>query len=159
MPKPKYDVWLTEEGRTKLTGWKRDGLSDEQIANNMGCHVSTLYKWRNEHKEIDDALKKGKEVSDYEVENALFKSAIGYFIEEEDTTDVQAKDGSITKTIRKHKRWIAPSTGAQAFWLKNKLPEKWRDRPEVVDNKALEKLDSILGAMKDRAIQAEQETE
>ena len=157
--KPQYDYWLTEEGLIKLTGWKRDGLTDAQIAHNMNISRATLYEWRKQFPVIFDALKKGKEVADYEVENALFKSALGYFIEEEDTTAVQARDGSITKTIRKHKRWIAPSIGAQAFWLKNKLPEKWRDKPEIVDNKALERLDSILGAMKDRANNAEQETE
>ncbi|MEY8536809.1 transposase, partial [Blautia pseudococcoides] len=65
-----------------LEGWARDGLIDEQIAENMGIVPSTLYRWKNEHEEISEALKKGKEVVDRQVENALLKRALGYSYEE-----------------------------------------------------------------------------
>ena len=97
----KYEEWLTEEGLVLIGGWARDGLTDEQIASNMGIAVSTLYIWKKEHLEILEALKKGKEVVDYEVENALHKSAL---------------EGNVT---------------AQIFWLKNRKPDKWRDKQDV----------------------------
>src|SRR5690554_4367555 len=80
--KGKYHDWLTEEGLTKLEGWARDGLTDEQIAHNIGIAVGTLYDWKNRFSEFSEALKKGKEVVDIQVENALLKRALGYEYEE-----------------------------------------------------------------------------
>lgn len=96
--KGKYEYWLTAEGLTKLEGWARDGLTDKQIASNMGVSEATLYNWKKSHLEILEALKRGKEVIDYQVENALLKNAL---------------EGNIT---------------AQIFWLKNRKPDKWKDK-------------------------------
>ena len=120
MAKGKYDDWLTEEGLLKIEGWARDGLTDEQIAHNMGISVKTLYNWKNKHLPILHALKKGKEVVDRMVENALLKSALGYEYEEDGLT----KDGKVVP-MRKLQH---PNTTAMIFWLKNRKPEQWRDK-------------------------------
>ena len=80
MAKGKYEEWLQPDNLLLLEGWKRNGLTDEQIAKNMGINVATLYTWRNKYDKINNALKKGKEVVDLEVENALYKSAVGYSV-------------------------------------------------------------------------------
>ena len=99
MAKGKYEYWLTEDGLILLEGWARDGLTNEQIAANCGINPDTLYSWKKTHPTISEALKKGKEVVDYEVENALLKKALC---------------GDVT---------------AQIFWLKNRRPRCWRDKP------------------------------
>ena len=104
----KYEYWITAEGLTLIEGWARDGLSDEQIAHNMGVAYSTLRKWRDELEALSAALKKGKEVVDFEVENALYKNAMNG-----DTT-------------------------AQIFWLKNRRPNKWRDKQNIELSKPLD---------------------
>jgi len=76
--KGKYQRWLEPDGLTLLEGWARDGLTDEQIAHNMGISTATLYDWKNKFQDISEALKKGKEVVDIQVENALLKRALGY---------------------------------------------------------------------------------
>lgn len=73
----KYQKWLAPEGRTLLEGWARDGLTDAQIAHNIGIRRSTLYEWKRRYPDISDALKKGKEIVDREVENSLLKRAVG----------------------------------------------------------------------------------
>ena len=78
MAKGKYQRWLEPDGLTLLEGWARDGLTDEQIAKNCGCNAATLYDWKKRYPEISKALKKGKEVVDIQVENALLKRALGY---------------------------------------------------------------------------------
>ncbi|WP_343844514.1 helix-turn-helix domain-containing protein, partial [Faecalicatena contorta] len=78
MAKGKYQEWLTPEGLLKIEGWARDGLTDEQIATNIGISRDTLYRWKNEYSDISDTLKRGKEVVDRQVENALLKRALGY---------------------------------------------------------------------------------
>ena len=90
---------------TLLEGWARDGLTDEQIAHNAGITAATLYEWKKKYPEISEALKKGKEVVDFEVENALLQTA------------------------------LSGNVAAQIFWLKNRKPDKWRDKPETQDDK------------------------
>lgn len=61
-----------------MEGWARTGLTDEQMAQNMGITGRTLSNWKKDHLPIFQALKKGKEVVDFHVENALLKRALGY---------------------------------------------------------------------------------
>lgn len=123
----KYEYWLTEEGLTLLEGWARDGLTDEQIAHNCGITSTTLYDWKNRFPEISEVLKKGKEVVDIQVENSLLKRALGYDFQE---TRIEKSDKDGTKIIQTLKH-IPADTTAQIFWLKNRQPGKWRDKPEV----------------------------
>lgn len=126
----KYDEWLTDEGLLKIEGWARDGLTDEQIAHNMGIVPSTFYEWKKKYSELSEVLKKGKEVVDRLVENALLKRALGY--EYDEVTKELTDDGmKITKTVRKQ---VNPDTTAQIFWLKNRKPDDWRDKRETKIN-------------------------
>ena len=127
MAKGKYQEWLDPDGLLLLEGWARDGLTDEQIAGNVGITATTLYEWKNRFPEISEALKKGKEVVDIQVENALLKRALGYDYQEQ-RIEKSEKDG--TKIIQTIKH-VPADTTAQIFWLKNRRPDKWRDKPEV----------------------------
>ena len=123
--KGKYQKWLLKENLLLLEGWARDGLTDEQIAKNIGITLSTFYEWKKKYSDFSESLKKGKEVVDYEVENALLSSAL---------------EGNTT---------------AQIFWLKNRRPDKWRDKQkEETDTTALNKLDNILKENKDDALRS-----
>lgn len=123
MAKGKYQEWLEPEGLLKLEGWARDGLTDEQIASNMGVCRDTLIRWKKEHSDISDTLKRGKEVIDRQVENALLKRALGYRYEE-----VTIEHGNETKRVTKE---VVPDVTAQIFWLKNRKPTIWRDKKDV----------------------------
>lgn len=132
MAKGKYQEWLEPDGLTRLEGWARDGLTDEQIAHNMGIAVGTLYEWKKGRPKICEALKRGKEVVDIEVENALLKRALGYEYTEK-RIEKSEKDGEkIVQTV-KH---VPPDTTAQIFWLKNRRPAQWRDKPENINTDA-----------------------
>lgn len=121
--KGKYEYWITPEGLLKIEGWARDGLVDEQIAENIGIRAGTLYDWKNRFPDISEALKKGKEVVDRQVENALLKRALGYTYAE-----ITYENGVETKRVIKE---VVPDTTAQIFWLKNRKPEIWRDKREI----------------------------
>ena len=141
MANGKYQQWLEPEGLTLLEGWARDGLTDEQIAGNIGINRSTLYDWKNKFPKISEALKKGKEVVDIQVENALLKRALGYEFQE---TRVEKSDKDGTKIIQILKH-IPADTTAQIFWLKNRRPDKWRDKPEIPgDSDMLKKAKELL---------------
>ncbi len=130
MAKGKYHDWITEEGLLRVEGWARDGLTDEQIAHNIGIAPRTLYRWKDRYEQISQALKRGKEVVDREVENALYKSAIGF--EYEETKIIKEKDdmGRDRTRVEKTKKRVPPNVTAQIFWLKNRKPKEWRDRQE-----------------------------
>lgn len=124
--KGKYQKWRTKDGLLLLEAWARDGLTDEQLAHNCNVNAATLYVWKKRFPEISEALKKGKEVVDIEVENALLKRAKGYaYLEEKQEIDPLGKK-TITKTVKQ----VAPDVGAAVFWLKNRKPDAWRDKPE-----------------------------
>lgn len=127
MAKGKYQEWLEENNLIKLEAWARNGLTDEQLANNMGINVATLYTWKKKYGEINEALKRGKEVVDIEVENSLLKAAKGYFVDEEKQY-ISEVNGVVTKRKEITKKYIAPNTTAQIFWLKNRKPIEWRDK-------------------------------
>lgn len=129
----KYEDWLTEDGLLKVQGWARDGLSNEQIAHNMGVSAKTLCEWQNRFGEFRNAIKKGKEVVDREVENALLKRAMGYETVEEVEEPVTDKDTGITemRVTKRVTKQIVPDVTAQIFWLKNRKPDEFRDKRDV----------------------------
>ena len=145
MARGKYEYWLTPEGLLKIEGWARDGLTDEQIALNIGISRSTLNTWKDRYSDISDTLKRGKDIVDRQVESALLRRALGYEYEE-----VKKKfegDVLIEKTVTKKE--VIPDTTAQIFWLKNRKPDKWRDKPICADTdfEDDENIESFLKAM------------
>ena len=127
MAKGKYKKWQEPNNLLKLEAWARDGISDKQIAHNMGINVATLYTYKNKYPNIDEALKKGKEVSDIEVENSLNKRANGCTITEKKITKEFGEIVSEVITIKE----LPPDVTAQIFWLKNRKPLEWRDRKNI----------------------------
>lgn len=162
MAKGKYEYWLTPENLLKLEGWARDGLTEEQIAKNMGVSRSTLNDWKKKYPDILNTLKKGKEVADRSVENALYESAIGkkYKVKKPiKVKEVQYRDGKRVKEVEhieyaEEEIVIPPNTTAQIFWLKNRKPDVWRDKQDVHvkddtdKKKKVDNIASILEQMK-----------
>jgi len=141
LAKGKYEKWLTEEGLLLLEGWARDGLTDEQIAHNMGITRETLRVWKNKYSVISVTLKKGKEIIDIQVENALLKKALGFKETVKKPVKVKEVHYQDGKRISDKEHieyvdeevYISPDTTAQIFWLKNRCSDKWRDKVENVN--------------------------
>jgi len=101
----------------------RQGLIQAEIAKVLGFSRGTLIKWSKTRPELAAAFDEGAEIATANVEGALYKSACGYWVEEE----VLSK---VTGGVEKIKRWIYPQIVAQIFWLKNRGADRWRDNPE-----------------------------
>ena len=108
---PKYKEWLAEEGLLRVSAWARDGLSDEQIADKMGIALSTFYDWRKKFSEFSEALKKSKDIADIRVENALYKRALGYTVEEVRIKEEYGEESERVTTIKR----VPPDVGAIAL--------------------------------------------
>lgn len=114
----------------EIEAWKRDGLTNEQIMKNLGIGRDSFYRYKDKYSEFSDALKKGKEVADIEVENALFKRAIGYKYKEV-IKEVKEIDGKKTTYIKEVIKEMPGDVGAQIFWLKNRKSSKWKDKQDI----------------------------
>lgn len=137
----------TKDNLIRIAAWTRDGLTEEQIAKNFGISYNTFKRAKKdpEYGElITAALIQTKDVVDMEVENMLLKRARGY---EYDEVTEEYEVGVLVKRKVTHKM-VVPDTSAQIFWLKNRQPDKWRDRREVDNTVALVKLDEVLGEIK-----------
>jgi transposase-like protein len=106
-----------------------DGLTNEEIAKKLGCSEDTLRKWTKLYPEFFGALKEGKESADSRVELALYTKALGFEVTEKRAvvvgTGPSAKVEFVTET-----RYVPPDNTACIFWLKNRRPDKWRDRSQ-----------------------------
>jgi transposase-like protein len=129
----KYDPDITPELAEQ---YARDGLTNEEIALKLGISTTTLYNWQKKYVEFLEALKKGKEVVDAKVEKSLLTRALGYDYEE--IKVIMNESGQ--KKVEKTKKHVKPDTTALIFWLKNRKPDKWRDKKEIEleTNKKLE---------------------
>ena len=126
-----------------IEGWARDGLTDEQIAKNIGISKQTFYDWKKKYADFSDSLKNGKEVIDIQVENSLLKRALGYEYEE-----VSEKfDGGVLTERKVTKKQVVPDTTAQIFWLKNRKPSVWRDKAQVDVDAEFSKVDELISAI------------
>lgn len=97
----KYEEWLTAESLLRIQGWARDGLTDSDIAKNIGVARATLQQWKKSHADIANVLKVNKDIADRRIENALYEKA------------------------------LSGDTRAMIFWLKNRNPEAWQDKKDV----------------------------
>ncbi len=143
MAKSKVEYWLTSAGLALLAGWARNGLTEEQIAKNCGIKRQTLYEWKKKYPDINDTVKKNKEIVDYEVENALLEKCIGYNTKVTKNFKVKKiiysetgkKISEIEELVEKQDEVHIPAdTTAQIFWLRNRMPNEWRDKPQITDD-------------------------
>lgn len=111
-----------------VEGFASMGLTLEQIADRLDVATSTLKKWMAEVPEFSDAVKKGREMQDEVIEGALYQRAHGY--SHKAVKIFLSKEGEpITVEYMEH---YPPDTGAAIFLLKNKKPDKYRDRREYI---------------------------
>ncbi|WP_313890761.1 transposase [Psychrobacillus sp.] len=169
--KSKYETHV-EIRLFEIECWARDGLIDEQIANNLGVAYSTFREYVKEYSALSTALKRGKEIIDYEVENALLKRALGYEYREKKYAQVEMSEQEhyaliqvavikfkldnpeatleeihlVELQVSKYKsmlveektKEVSPDTTAQIFWLKNRRPDKWRDKQDIQHSGSME---------------------
>lgn len=118
---PKYRAEFAEQAR-KLCLL---GATDDDMAGFFGVHVATINRWKKDHKGFCDALKEGKHLADATVADRLFKRATGY---EHEAVKIVADAKTGAEHVVQYVERYPPDTTACIFWLKNRQPEKWRDK-------------------------------
>lgn len=154
----RYVDWITEEGLLMIEGWAREGLTDKQIAEEkIGVSERTFTRWKADQPAIVSALKKGKTPVDNKVENALLLSALGYFKTIREPIKVRTKKQLAGKgTIEEEhiefverEVYYPPNVTAQIFWLKNRRPDKWRDKNDQNVNMTVAEGNQVIAYVPD----------
>lgn len=101
----------------------RAGLSNEEIGSVLGLSPHQIFDFLENNPHLREILEEGREEPNFQVEQALFKRALGYQVRE-----VVMEDGKPKKVVIKE---IAPDPVSCIFWLKNRSPKKWRDVIEM----------------------------
>ncbi len=119
--------------------WTRDGLGTKQIAKNLGIGESTLWEYNARYPEFAEKLAKGREVVDTIVENAFLKRITGYNAEEvrREYAIETDEDGNQIKVLKREivqTKHIPGDPRAAEFWLKNRMPDKYKDRRDPVED-------------------------
>ena len=125
-----------------IEGWAMNGLYEKDICKNLGISHQTMNKYKKEHVELVEALKKGKEISDLKVQNATYMLATGYTVKVKKHIKLKKiyydKKGKkveeeYTQAVE-DEQYIPPNATTQMFWLKKRMPEKWGDKTPIEDN-------------------------
>lgn len=125
------DDWVTPESLKVITQWKRNGLTDAEVEKNIGVAHSTFGAWKKKSPALRNALKNGRAYADTLIENALFTSAFGGFVQVE-TVAIDKKTGAPVldddgKPITYMKtEYIEPNPKSIIFYLTNRMPDKYK---------------------------------
>ena len=138
MAKSKYETNVAPR-LTEVEGWARNGVSDEDIAHNLGVAYSTFRKYKEANAALSAALARGKEVVDLEVEGALLKRCMGYNARiarhyKVKTIDYDENGKKLCEREELKEVYdevhIPADTTAQMFWLTNRKKKDWKYKPE-----------------------------
>lgn len=121
--KPKWDELNMSDRLPEIEDMARQGMTNKEISDALGINQTTFYKWKKEQPDFVAALEKGKGVADIRVENSAYRAAIGYYTEEDQVTN----SGKVVRV----RKWHPPNPTLAIFWLKNRMPKKWRDKIDL----------------------------
>lgn len=131
--KDRKAFWLSPDGITLISQWRREGIPFEEIAvKYIGATSKTVWRWTKESDELATALQISKDVTNGKVEQALLKRALGYEYDEV-TKELVEGEMRTTKVIRKH---VSPDVKACLSWLFSRRPDRWRAIQDPIDTDA-----------------------
>ena len=161
----KYEFWLSPEGLDRLRQWSGQGLNDAQIAREAGVRPDTLRAWKKKFPRLAQALAPAapQPGPDERIETALLQKATGYTVDVSKCYKlrrVEYVDGKKVCELEELAQGVdqvhvPADLSAQIFWLKNRMPDKWQEKPDA-GKLSLLRLDEALGELKNGI---EQETE
>lgn len=124
--KSKYETHVMPN-LERIPKWRRDGMTEEWVAKKCGVAYSTLKEYINKYSALSVAIKKGRENLVEELEDSLYKRAMGFSFEE---IKEEYESNFLTKKTKTIK-FVAPDTGALIFALKNLRGDKWKNHDSI----------------------------
>ena len=121
------------------------GFTDNELADFFEVDKATINRWKLTHPDFCASIKAGKSPADDRVERSLYQRAIGY---EQEEVKIFMPANASEPVYAKFTAKYAPDVTACIFWLKNRRPEQWRDKPEGMDEDTLsEAINRLVDAL------------
>jgi hypothetical protein len=141
----KYETHI-EPNFKIILGYLRSDYTEKSIAKRFGVSIDSWCSYKKKHPEFCRLVKKGSQDSKALIVNALYKRAKGFSYEEvhteiktvgggpkgKDSKDLSKE--SVTKVIRKIKKFVPPDVGAIAIVIFNRLNRKWRNKQNIQES-------------------------
>src|SRR5690606_31614550 len=103
-----------------------NGAVDADLARAFRVSVSTLSTWKLLYPDFLAAIRVAKPIADTNVEDSLYRRAMGYTRTEQ---ELKVIGGKLEKV--EVERNYPPDTTAMIFWLKDRTTASWSDKQEV----------------------------
>jgi hypothetical protein len=136
----KYQKFLEECGLETVRRLAEDGFSAREIAERIGIDEKCFARWLRRYSDFAEAVAIGKSAADYQVVRALYKKATGYNLALNKTYKLKKVDydPDTGKKLREYEEiatgvdetYVPADLRAGTFWLKNRQPDRWSDRPD-----------------------------
>lgn len=144
--------WLTPDSLKIITQWKRNGLTDQEVEENIGVAHSTFCAWKKKYPDLSNALKHGRARANALVENALFVAATGsvqtikkVVIDKASGVPVLNPDGS--QMTYDEQIYVKPDPKAMIFYLTNRVSDQWQMNRNLTLNADTEKTGGSSGSV------------
>lgn len=150
--KSKYEEYILPNLEL-IKSWVRDGISEENISKKLNIAYSTFRVYKNREEALSAALKKGKEIYDNEVVDALHRNTLGGVVGLKKAVKLKEKIYDKGKLVKEkeviqmvtEEIYVKPDTLAQIYWLNNRRPEQWRNKPDFKDTREDDKNIAAVG--------------
>lgn len=147
--KNRKQFWLSTEGLTLISGWRRNGVPLTKIAEEyIGIKRTTWWHWYKENENLRQACAVSLDVANLSVEESLLKRALGYDYVERTYDLIEGE----LRLAHEYHRHMPPDTKAILAWLYNRLPNQWRSIQEPLEQtQYVDTIKNILISMKEVA--------
>lgn len=128
----------------KAKNWAEKGLTEAQIAHNLGVSVATFESYKKRYPQFLKSLKEGKKPLIIEIENALYKRAKGLKVTE--TTTTTMPDGSTKVEVREKE---IPPDSTSCIYALNNIAEGWSNQQKIEHSGGVDVKLEIIDASED----------
>jgi hypothetical protein len=129
--KSRYYEMEIEDKLDAIRGWAMSGSTDKDIYNMLEISHETFYRWKREHPAFRDALKKGKDIANGELQNSAYKQAMGYYVTVTEPMKVKrGQDHEVIEMVT-YEKFIPANNTMNIFMLKNRMPEVYKDKQHM----------------------------
>lgn len=135
--------WLSDDGLALIAGFRREGMTMEEIYNGqVGVSSTTWRSWLASSDGLREAIAQTDEQVNCLVERALLRRALGYEVVEEDEELVEGE----MRVVRRRHRHVPGDTKAQLAWLYSRRADRWRasQDPRDATTEQLRAVDAVV---------------
>lgn len=117
---------------SNISDWIVSGDTVREVCKKLEISPDTWYRAIKEHETLSELVTMSQNLINKDVEKSLLRLCMGFEYEEIKTTVEEDKSGKKRTRVEKTKKYQPPSSNALSFWLRNRAPDQWNDKRELI---------------------------